>query len=419
MRKVTYDNTKQLMQNDFSKETDLLKLQEAQRHFRDAYNYLAYFEDYGLTQDSIDRGFIVPIVDNAAKGYSPKDIHMQSNLDYKIKEVNDRLEELYKMKELAIINIFREEYYRDKSYDGMLPANSTQLENYSISQLEWLVEKEILQVRDCEGLAYEFHPDYLKNVILPQLEGEHKNMKKDIKTLEGWHKSPYDTITDYLQIGDRVDMEMYNYFFNILPPQTMQNRLFQVGGTTCEHQLNEDGKLMPTYITFTKDTEGNWKYEGECFNREWINRNPVLEVKRNIPKERMDKLLNNLVTIIKDSNKDEEQKKAQIESCGLTIGEKYSDITPTHTANILLNMLNSILSTCPDKNNAICTLIECEGDFSRAELISCGYGKEIAEIEKEAKEYWDYEIANDPAERAEQQEQDIYDEPNIEDDFDI
>ena len=81
MRKVTYDNTKQLMQNDFSKETDLLKLQEAQRHFRDAYNYLAYFEDYGLTQDSIDRGFIVPIVDNAAKGYSPKDIHMQSNLD--------------------------------------------------------------------------------------------------------------------------------------------------------------------------------------------------------------------------------------------------------------------------------------------------------------------------------------------------
>lgn len=71
------------------------------------------------------------------------------------------------------------------------------------------------------------------------------------------------------------------------------------------------------------------------------------------------------------------------------------------------------------KNNAICTLIECEGDFSRAELISCGYGKEIAEIEKEAKEYWDYEIANDPAERAEQQEQDIYDEPNIEDDFDI
>ena len=40
-------------------------------------------------------------------------------------------------------------------------------------------------------------------------------------------------------------------------------------------------------------------------------------------------------------------------------------------------------------------------------------------IEKEAKEYWDYEIANDPAERAEQQEQDIYDEPNIEDDFDI
>lgn len=279
VRKVTYKNTKQLMQNDYSKETDLLKLQEVQRHFRDAYNYLANHQKYVLTKDSLERGFIVPIVDSAAQGYVPKDIHMQSNLDYKMKEVNDRLEELYKMEELTIINLFKEEYCKNKTYNGMLPANSTQLENYSVSQLELLVEKEILQVRDCEGLAYEFHPDYLKNVILPQLQGEHKDMQKDIKTLEGWHKSPYSIITDYLQIGDRIDMEMYNCFFNILPPQTMQSGLFQVGGTACEHQLNEDGKLKPTYMTFTKDTEGNWKFEGECFNREWINRNPKLEVK--------------------------------------------------------------------------------------------------------------------------------------------
>lgn len=68
MRKVTYKNTKQLMQNDYSKETDLLKLQEAQRHFRDAYNYLANHQNYGLTKDSIDRGFIVSVVDIAAKG---------------------------------------------------------------------------------------------------------------------------------------------------------------------------------------------------------------------------------------------------------------------------------------------------------------------------------------------------------------
>lgn len=416
MKTVTYKNTKQLMQNDFSKETDLFKLQETQRHFIDAYNYLAYFEKYGLTKDSIDRGFIVPVVDNAAKGYSPKDIHMQSNLDYKLKEINDRLEELYKLEEMSIINLFKEEYCRDKSYGGMLPANSTQLENYPISQLEWLVEKEILQVRNCEGLAYEFHPDYLKNVILPQLEGEQKNMKNNIKTLEGWKKSDKENINDYLQIGDRVDTEMYNYFANILPPQTDQKRLLQVGGTACEHQINEDGKLMPTYMTFTQDVEGSWKYEGECFNREWINRNPVLEVKRDITKERMDKLLNNMVMLIKDSNKGEEQKKAQIENCGLTLGEKYTNITPTKTANILLNMINSILTTCVDKNDAICQLLECECDFSRAELISCGYGKEIDEIEKEEKEYWDYEIANDPVENAEEQEN--Y-EPNIDDDFEI
>lgn len=279
MRKVTYKNTKQLMQNDYSKETDLLKLQEVQRHFRDAYNYLANHQKYVLTKDSLERGFIVPIVDSAAQGYVPKDIHMQSNLDYKMKEVNDRLEELYKMEELTIINLFKEEYCKDKTYNGMLPANSTQLENYSVSQLEWLVEKEILQVRDCEGLAYEFHPDYLKNVILPQLEGEQTHMKENIKTLSDWQKSDKENINDYLQIGDRVDTEMYHYFANILPPQTDQKNLLQVGGTACEHQLNEDGKLKSTYLTFTKDVEGNWKFEGECFNREWINRNPKLEAK--------------------------------------------------------------------------------------------------------------------------------------------
>lgn len=102
-----------------------------------------------------------------------------------------------------------------------------------------------------------------------------------IKTLADWQKSDKENINDYLQIGDRVDTEMYNYFANILPPQTDQKRLLQVGGTACEHQINEDGKLMPTYMTFTQDVEGSWKYEGECFNREWINRNPELEVNNN------------------------------------------------------------------------------------------------------------------------------------------
>lgn len=95
MRAVTYANTKEMIRNNYSEETNLEKLQQAQVFFRDAYNYLCRFEELCLTKDSLERGFIVQVVDSAAKGFVPRDFHMLHNISYRIEEIEKRLNELY------------------------------------------------------------------------------------------------------------------------------------------------------------------------------------------------------------------------------------------------------------------------------------------------------------------------------------
>ena len=95
------------------------------------------------------------------------------------------------------------------------------------------------------------------------------------KTLADWYKSEANTIDEYLKVGDVVDVEMYNYFLDILPPRTNYTNYLQVG-EPCNHLPNKEGKFMPTYLTFSKDETDNWKFNGECFVGEKINRNYLL-----------------------------------------------------------------------------------------------------------------------------------------------
>lgn len=110
----------------------------------------------------------------------------------------------------------------------------------------------------------------------------------NIKTLADWPIGL--SIDQYLRVGDIVDEKMYTHFLNVLPPQAFGCEFLQVGGA-CDTIKDEDGKLRSTYLTFTKarDRDG-WVFMGECFNREWINRNPDLEAKR---ENKVDSLINN------------------------------------------------------------------------------------------------------------------------------
>lgn len=96
-----------------------------------------------------------------------------------------------------------------------------------------------------------------------------------IKTLEGWYKSNTKTIEEYLKVGDKVDLDMYVHFLNILPPRTDYSNYLQVGGV-CNHLPDKEGKLRPTFLTFSKDVDNDWIFNGECFYGEKINRNYLL-----------------------------------------------------------------------------------------------------------------------------------------------
>ena len=96
-----------------------------------------------------------------------------------------------------------------------------------------------------------------------------------IKTLEGWEKSNTKTIEEYLKVGDKVDLDMYVHFLNILPPRIDYSNYLQVGGV-CNHSPDKEGKLRPTFLTFSKDVDNDWIFNGECFYGEKINRNYLL-----------------------------------------------------------------------------------------------------------------------------------------------
>lgn len=96
-----------------------------------------------------------------------------------------------------------------------------------------------------------------------------------IKTLKGWEKSNTKTIEEYLKVGDKVDLDMYVHFLNILPPRIDYSNYLQVGGV-CNHLPDKEGKLRPTFLTFSKDVDNDWIFNGECFYGEKINRNYLL-----------------------------------------------------------------------------------------------------------------------------------------------
>lgn len=67
-------------------------------------------------------------------------------------------------REEKLINIFIQEYLEYSEDSGMIPANSTLLQNYCLLDIYLLVDKGILQKRNCSGLAFEFTDHYIEEI---------------------------------------------------------------------------------------------------------------------------------------------------------------------------------------------------------------------------------------------------------------
>lgn len=76
----------------------------------------------------------------------------------------------------------------------------------------------------------------------------------NMKTKKEWQGS----LEDYLQVGDKVDTELYEHFINVLPPRTFRNDLVQIGEP---YSTSNEGKT--TYLTIANEN-GSWVYKGTC-----------------------------------------------------------------------------------------------------------------------------------------------------------
>lgn len=94
-----------------------------------------------------------------------------------------------------------------------------------------------------------------------------------VKTIEGWNRSSALEIEDYLQIGDRVDAGMVEYFRNVVSPTTNDDGLVQAGEAYSRQAHPLTGEIQDTYLTFTAlaaEESAGWVYCGDCFRGDII-----------------------------------------------------------------------------------------------------------------------------------------------------
>lgn len=92
---IDFKKCKRILQEDFSNENNVEKLQKYLVNLRDAYNYCFRYEELGLTSEALKRGFIVEIESESASGYTLKDSFMSVNLPMVMKNIETRLNDIY------------------------------------------------------------------------------------------------------------------------------------------------------------------------------------------------------------------------------------------------------------------------------------------------------------------------------------
>ena len=84
-----------------------------------------------------------------------------------------------------------------------------------------------------------------------------------MKTMNGWTESKAGDFGAYVNVGDEVDEEIFDYFLNVLPPIYWTASLMQCS----EPNRHVNGK--PTYTTFKREG-GRFFYVGSCHRGERV-----------------------------------------------------------------------------------------------------------------------------------------------------
>ena len=99
-------------------------------------------------------------------------------------------------------------------------------------------------------------------------------MDNEVKTLYGWcefsDRTGKGSWYEYAEVGSVVAEAVVDSFLDMLPPRSMKYGYVQVG-EAYSHIEDENGTVRATYMTFAK-LDGVWKYCGNCFAGEIVDR---------------------------------------------------------------------------------------------------------------------------------------------------
>lgn len=122
------------------------------------------------------------------------------------------------------------------------------------------------------GCSVELEPRQRYDILkLVQEEREKIITATSPKSQQSWHDSGLGQFGEYFRVGDEVTEELVDYFMDLLPPAYMGYGMLQVGEPYSHENDPDTGKWRATYTTFVK-SEGKWRYVGECFYKQEINR---------------------------------------------------------------------------------------------------------------------------------------------------
>ena len=104
-------------------------------------------------------------------------------------------------------------------------------------------------------------------------------VQNELKTLDGWRKADVN-FDKYIEIGDKIDEKLYNYFLDMLPPISLKGGQgvysgFQVSEAVTDAFDNND-KPRALYDTFVI-IDGDYYYLGLNFRGEIKSKYKLVE----------------------------------------------------------------------------------------------------------------------------------------------
>lgn len=91
-------------------------------------------------------------------------------------------------------------------------------------------------------------------------------MSMELKSIKGWEKSEAASWGEYCKPGELVGEDVFDYFLNVLPPESLKKGYLQVGEPHGSRLNPRTGKYQSTYLTFVSAGEkGVYRYCGASF----------------------------------------------------------------------------------------------------------------------------------------------------------